>query len=104
MTAELGGQRLVRVYAKHDPYWETGHLGEVVAEMRELGAPTIKVVEWRGDYFAIEGSHRLCAAYHLGVTPNVVVEDQDRHDPDGEAFWESLRATLPHYAWLLPAP
>lgn len=101
MASELGGKKLVRVFAKHDPYYSTGHLGRVVEEMKELGTPTIKVVEWRGDYFAIEGSHRLAAAFYLGLKPELSIQDQDRLSPEDEQFWEKLRDELPHYSWVV---
>jgi len=100
MGQELGGHKLVRVYAKHDPYWDTGHLGEVIAEMKTLGPPTIQVVEWRDHYFAIEGSHRLAAAFYLGLTPKLDIKSPDRFSPEDENFWDNLREDLPHYAWL----
>jgi hypothetical protein len=96
----LGDNELVRVYAKHEPY-EDGHLGDVVIEMMERGAPIIKCVEWRGELFAIEGSHRLAAAHYLGLYPILVVEVPSYLDPIEEEFWEVTKATLPHYAWLV---
>lgn len=97
----LGERAIVRVFAKHDPYWSTDHLGEVMTEMEALGAPCIRVVEWRGDYFAVEGSHRLCAAHELGLIPTLSIEAADRFDPSDEGFWGSVRETLPHYSWLV---
>lgn len=53
-------------------------LDVVIAEMRELGAPTIRVVDC-GDYLmALEGSHRLAAAAELGLTPACIIIDQDQ--------------------------
>jgi hypothetical protein len=96
---KLGDCELVRIFAKHEPYTD-GHLGKVTAEMQEMGAPTIKVVEWRGDFYAVEGSHRLAAAHHLGLVPVLVVSVPDHVDQSDEEFWERVRTTLPHYAWL----
>lgn len=97
----LGDRKLVRVFAKHEPYTD-GHLGKVVAEMKAKGAPIINVVEWRGDYYAIEGSHRLAAAYHLEIEPVLVVTVPDHIDQSDEEFWTRVRETLPHYSWLRP--
>ena len=97
----LGERMIVRVFAKHDPYWATGHLAKVKDEMATLGDPCIKVVEWRGDYFAVEGSHRLCAAHELGLAPKLEIEFPDRSDSSDERFWDRVRVTLPHYSWLI---
>jgi hypothetical protein len=96
-----GDAKLLRVYAKHDPYWDTGHLGDVLQEMEKLGSPTINVVEWRGDLFAIEGSHRLCAAYLLGLVPNLVIHFPERFDPSDEQFLTVAKERLPHYTWIM---
>jgi hypothetical protein len=97
----LGDNTLIRIYAKHEPYTD-GHLGEVTEAMRALGSPRIEVVEWRGDYFAVEGSHRLAAAHHLGVVPSLIVSVPDLIEPETEQFWEQVKQSLPHYSWLLP--
>jgi hypothetical protein len=96
----LGEQTLIRIFAKHEPYTD-GHLGEVLEQMKKLGAPTIEVVEWRGDYFAVEGSHRLAAAHELGLAPTLIVSVPDLLEPEAEAFWEQVKQALPHYSWLL---
>ena len=96
--ASLGSRQLLRVFAKHDPYTD-GHLGKVESDMLERGTPTINVVEWRGDYFATEGSHRLHAAHSMGLIPNLIVSSPDRFDPSDEDFWNSVRERLPHYTW-----
>jgi hypothetical protein len=67
---------MIDVYAKHLPY-EDGHLGEVVGEMRRLGAPTLRVIWYDGKLMALEGSHRLAACHHLGLTPLLLVEEPD---------------------------
>jgi len=97
----LGDRQILRIFAKHDPYWNTGHLGEVTAEMETFGPPSIRVVEWRGELFAVEGSHRLAAAHALGLVPNVIVEHPERYDSSDEGFWDSRRDKLPHYAWVI---
>jgi hypothetical protein len=67
--------RITTIYAIHKP--EADKLAQVIGEMRQLGAPTIEVVEC-GDYYqALEGSHRLAAAAALGLAPNLVVHEQD---------------------------
>ncbi len=65
---------MTTVYAIHDT--DAAHLEEVIAEMRKMGAPTIRVVDC-GDFFmALEGSHRLAAAAALGLTPELIVYEQ----------------------------
>ena len=52
---------------------EQAHLEAVIAEMRELGAPTVRAI-WvgvHGLWLAVEGSHRLAAAAELGLTPTI---------------------------------
>lgn len=66
---------MTTVYAIHAP--DADKLEAVKAEMETLGAPTIRVVNC-GDYLmALEGSHRLAAAYKLGIEPEFVVLEQD---------------------------
>ena len=62
------------VYAIHAP--DPAKLEAVRSEMERLGAPTIHVVDCGDHYMALEGSHRLAAAYALDLTPNLVVHDQ----------------------------
>lgn len=62
------------VYAIHRP--DADHLGEVVGDMRRLGAPTIRVVDCGDHYMALEGSHRLAAAHSLGLEPELIVYGQ----------------------------
>ena len=49
------------------------HLAKVQAEMVTLGAPTIRAIctDPGSLYVALEGSHRLRAAYALGLTPGI---------------------------------
>lgn len=84
-----------RIRAKHEPYPD-GHLGEVVAEMVQIGPPTVRVMEHGGELCATEGSHRLAAAYQLGLTPKLVVEVPDV-DAAIEEHWEAVAAVLPAY-------
>lgn len=98
---ELDGKRIIRIWAKHEP--DPAHLKDVVEEMRELGRPTIRCVDWRGELYALEGSHRLKAAFDLGLEPNLIVLDQDRLTGEDEAFWEKTRDQLPDYCWEMVA-
>ena len=86
----------MRVYAKHEPYWDTGQLGEVVGEMRMLGRPEIQVVQYGGEFYALEGSHRLAAAHYLGIKPYFKIMGADA-DSDSYRFWNKIRETLPCY-------
>ncbi len=49
----------------------------VMDEMRNLGAPKIRVVDCGDHYVAIEGVHRLEASARLGIAPNLVVLDKN---------------------------
>lgn len=63
------------IYTIHAP--DAAKLEAVKAEMQELGAPTIRVVNC-GDYFmALEGCHRIAAAHDLGIDPKLVIFEQD---------------------------
>ena len=45
------------------------HLARVTSEMKTLGTPTVRAI-WDGEvYYAVEGTHRLMAAYNLGLEP-----------------------------------
>ena len=98
---KLGDKNILRVFAKHDPYWNTTQPSKVINEMEELGPPTINVVAYRGDYFATEGSHRLFAAWLLELVPNLIISDPERFDQSDEEFWETVKERIPHYSWLL---
>jgi len=52
-------------------------LTQIIAEMQMLGTPTIKVVDCGDHYMALEGSHRIAAAHRLGLTPTLIVHEQD---------------------------
>lgn len=48
----------------------------VKKQMAALGAPSIKCIEIKSNYFyALEGSHRITAAKELGFIPNLIVID-----------------------------
>ena len=82
---------------------------EVVAKMRELGAPVIQVFalsSW--EYFALEGSHRLTAAKELGLTPilDVVADMSDltKEDDDQGILQQAERRRLKGLSiWFPPA-
>lgn len=94
---ELNGKRVLRIWAKHEP--DPAHLKDVVEEMRELGRPTIRCVDWRGELYAIEGSHRLRAAFDLGLVPNIEVTGPDRLHGEDEKYWEWVQKALTDYSW-----
>ena len=86
---------MIVVYAKHEPYWDTGHLADVISEMRLAGPPTIRVLEYKGKLFAVEGSHRLAAAHYLELIPKLIVLTPDSVGYD--EFLERIIPTLPQY-------
>lgn len=66
---------MATVYTIHAP--DADKLETVKIEMGTLGAPMIRVVNC-GDYLmALEGCHRIAAAYDLGIDPEFVVLEQD---------------------------
>lgn len=70
-------------------HYDKAHLAKVTEEMRELGAPTIKVLwsECHGIWFALEGCHRLRAAEALELTPELeVIEPEDMDQEVNEVF------------------
>jgi hypothetical protein len=71
----LDGAFLKTLYTIHGP--DAEHLEEVMAEMRVLGRPAVRVVDYAGGWMALEGCHRLMAAYRLGVAPVFVVLQRD---------------------------
>lgn len=88
----------VTVYAKHLPYPDAVRTMLVADEMQLGGPPTIRVVQYDGKYFALEGSHRLALAHANGIVPKLVVLPV--HDDDsGElnTFWQRVAPTLPRY-------
>lgn len=55
-------------------------------------------MRFEGELFAIEGSHRIAAAYHLGIIPKVVIEEVECSD-ETDKFWRDIRAVLPQYTF-----
>lgn len=78
------------IYTIHAP--DHAKLDGVMAEMRKLGAPTIRVVDCGDYYMALEGVHRLAACAALGIAPVLDVLDQD-DEVEGESLdWPDLRS------------
>lgn len=76
------------VFAIHAP--EPAKLEAVKAEMRSLGPPEIRVVEYRGGFIALEGSHRLAAASELGLKPRFVfIDPASLIDISGEDWFDA---------------
>lgn len=97
MMYELGGKGVLRIWAKHKP--DPERLAGVKAEMTFLGPPTVRCVQWRGELYALEGSHRLCAAFELGLVPQIIVLQPDRFLGDDENWLEWIKLSLPPYSW-----
>lgn len=83
------------VYAKHAPYLN-GHLEIVNDDMNNAGTPTIRVIEQDGDYYALEGSHRLYLAHQKGLIPKLVVLKPELGE-DLDVFWTRVSPNLPRY-------
>lgn len=62
----------MNIILPHD-HFDADHLAAVIKEMEVIGAPTIKAVrmEAYGAWVALEGSHRIRAAFELGLEPQV---------------------------------
>jgi len=77
----------MKVILAHD-HFDQEHLDEVVAEMKVLGAPTIRVYETEihNTYQAVEGCHRLRACEILGIEPNIIELDVDTLIEDVEGL------------------
>lgn len=67
---------MTTVYLLHN-HFDQDHLNAVVAEMKVMGAPTIRAYDLGFDNLiqAIEGCHRLRACEVLGITPNIELVD-----------------------------
>jgi len=96
-AVEPNNQTLDSVQApnKIDP----NHLEDIIAEMKKIGAPTIRVIKHSDPhygYLAIEGSHRLAAAKKLGIKPRykIIKPNEALHSSElpsdlTEEFWGS---------------
>jgi hypothetical protein len=93
-------------------HYDADHLEAVKADMAELGAPKIRVIDGGDQYFAIEGTHRLRAAEETG-TPVILdvldadgTIDLDSLDYDCEGWFEDEK-TIPvadFIAWFTRPP
>lgn len=70
---------------------DAARLAGVVAEMRTLGAPTIRVVDCGDYYMALEGVHRLAACAQLCIAPILEVLEQDDLVAADSLDWPDLR-------------
>lgn len=87
----------MKIILAHNHY-DDEHLANVWHEMKSLGAPTIKAA-WLSVYnawMALEGCHRIRAAYMLGKMP--VIEEvafEDIFDADlSELDWLDFEAPI----------
>lgn len=87
---------MITLYAKHDPYFNTGHLGHVINEMKRQGTPTIRIMDFNGLFCATEASHRLFAAHYLKIRPKLIIEVPDC-DQRTNFFWAKVVKNLPKY-------
>lgn len=66
-------------------------LAGVVAEMQQLGSPSIRVVDC-GDYLmALEGVHRIAAAAQLGIALDLEILAQDDLVAADSLDWQDLQ-------------
>lgn len=79
---------MTTLFTIHDV--DADKLEGVIAEMKVLGAPTIRVVDC-GDYLmALEGTRRIAAAAQLGIAPNLEVLEQDDLVEADSLDWQDL--------------
>jgi hypothetical protein len=74
---------------------ENNHLDQVIADMRQMGAPVIKAV-WLEAYvawMALEGSHRIVAAKRLGLEPQIEAVEYDPEATTDELVPDSYQDT-----------
>jgi len=81
---------MISIVLYHNHY-NSEHLQNVKEEMRRLGAHTINC--WYDEsndiWFAVEGCHRLRAAYALGITPiinDISNDDTLTYEVDGNTI------------------
>lgn len=65
---------MTTVYTIHST--NPAKLAAVKAEMATLGTPVIRAVNCGEYLMALEGSHRVAAAYELGIEPEFIVIEQ----------------------------
>jgi hypothetical protein len=73
------------------------HLDSVVSQMHEMGAPVIRAVwmECFGHWAALEGCHRIRAAYFLDVMPEIEeIDYDDLTDEERNIADDSYSATV----------
>lgn len=63
---------MTKIILPHD-HFDADHLAAVIKDMETLGAPTIKAVRMEAfdAWVALEGSHRIRAAFELGLEPQI---------------------------------
>jgi hypothetical protein len=84
----------MKIFAKHLPYTD-GHLDEVSLDMEHAGSPTIRVVKFENEFYALEGSHRLALAFRYGLIPKIIVLESEVEGCD--EFYRRIKGTLPVY-------
>lgn len=78
-------KEITKINALHRINKNTEHYAEVKAYMIENGAPVIHVCDNGNGVYALEGSHRLAAAYELGIMPifeEIEADESFEHDID----------------------
>jgi hypothetical protein len=93
----------MRITALHKT--DAEHLDRVAAEMKELGAPTIRAIETAYGLVAFEGVHRLAAAALLKITPEIIViEDGETVADHGLQDFEGQALTVGEIADYIGIP
>lgn len=81
-------------------HFSQDHLERVILEMRRRGAPVIRAYQDESAWLAREGTHRLRAAFLLGIAPILVAVPWWR----SRAALERARFAAIEYGYVFPAP
>ena len=71
------------------------HLVKVAQQMKRRGPPVLRAFKVRGVYWAIEGSHRLAAAYILNLRPVFKIVPHDDLMTEANALAQRLLKPAP---------
>lgn len=88
------------LYVRHpcDPT----RLAGVMDEMQKLGSPRIQCVEVPGGWLAIEGRHRLSAAWRMGLPVVILPVVREQFTDDVSVYFFHRPALPSHRYTLLP--
>lgn len=56
---------------------DENRVNQIIEEMEILGAPTLRAIDTSYGLIAIEGNHRLEAAWRLEIEPEIIILEDD---------------------------